>query len=530
MVAHDLDQKEKELTDGHGLDYGNACADGFYNVQVMQVILERAGCEMLPLRAQAGQRLWVDLGREKAFILNKHKHWFALRRIGKEWFDLNSCLCLPRHYTKGDLLSHLSEAMSEGYAVFTVRGQLPACELEANRKQLREAVKACKVVGPRAEGNLHPLVFLVTAHFFGAMQFDAFSPRARRIQQNFYRRTLADLRRKKLERQGRASIPPILSGNNQASPSKEDKLRRQHWPFFTLAQCLLAVGLWVTFSLWPDLGAGSLEGEAGLESILPGRTMLLVHRDCEDFRPQVWRWFTYQFTHGSVADLGLSAILTAALGISLEGLWGSPRIWLAFNAGIIGGAMCHMVANAHASSLTGMSAGCYCLLGIHMADLLLNWSGRRFRKLKVIVLVVLVCFDNTNLLVGGVTAELWTSSVTTQGGGFVMGILVGAGMGQNMLGPRAERGLLVGVILAVLAIAIFCISWIAQWPPRSLWHPTPWCWARQVYNTSLWRDDSWHCVRCRDEECIARWLVNERVAKVDHGLCDRQVGWSSTDT
>merc|ERR1740123_123916 len=65
----------------------------------------------------------TDTAKEVAFILNKQEHWFALRRIGREWFDLNSCLKTPRHYTDGDVRFHISDAVKQGYTVFAVPGQ-----------------------------------------------------------------------------------------------------------------------------------------------------------------------------------------------------------------------------------------------------------------------------------------------------------------------------------------------------------------------------------------------------------------------
>merc|ERR1740123_2224155 len=85
----------------------------------------------------------TDTAKEVAFILNKQEHWFALRRIGREWFDLNSCLKTPRHYTDGDVRFHISDAVKQGYSVFVVRGDFPRSALEEDSKKLIEAVQGC---------------------------------------------------------------------------------------------------------------------------------------------------------------------------------------------------------------------------------------------------------------------------------------------------------------------------------------------------------------------------------------------------
>merc|ERR1711879_677082 len=92
---------------------------------------------------EQGKTAQADTAKETAFILNKREHWFALRRIGREWFDLNSCLKTPKHYTDGDVRFHISDAVKEGYSVFAVRGAFPKCVLEEDHKKLIEAVQGC---------------------------------------------------------------------------------------------------------------------------------------------------------------------------------------------------------------------------------------------------------------------------------------------------------------------------------------------------------------------------------------------------
>merc|ERR1740121_1995019 len=85
----------------------------------------------------------TDTAKEVAFILNKQEHWFSLRRIGREWFDLNSCNKTPRHYTDSDVRFHIGDAVKQGYTVFVVRGDFPRCSLEEDHKKLIEAVQGC---------------------------------------------------------------------------------------------------------------------------------------------------------------------------------------------------------------------------------------------------------------------------------------------------------------------------------------------------------------------------------------------------
>merc|ERR1719316_2558561 len=143
-VAEELDRAEARLTGGQGLgDGANARADGFFNVQVMQAVLSRAGYTMQPAGGENGLTDKDDTAKETAFILNKREHWFSLRRIGMEWFDLNSCMRTPQHYTAADVRFHIRDAVQQGYSVFVVRGAFPNCALEENSKKLIEAVQGC---------------------------------------------------------------------------------------------------------------------------------------------------------------------------------------------------------------------------------------------------------------------------------------------------------------------------------------------------------------------------------------------------
>eukprot|EP00929_Paragymnodinium_shiwhaense_P000054 TRINITY_DN10017_c0_g1_i3.p2 TRINITY_DN10017_c0_g1~~TRINITY_DN10017_c0_g1_i3.p2 ORF type:complete len:160 (-),score=43.76 TRINITY_DN10017_c0_g1_i3:109-588(-) len=97
-IAMELDREERRLLGGTDIDgTGNARMDGFFNVQVIRVLLERMGYNLIPLRGEEGRSAIKDSAKETGYICNKREHWFSLRRIGAEWFDLNSCMRTPVH-------------------------------------------------------------------------------------------------------------------------------------------------------------------------------------------------------------------------------------------------------------------------------------------------------------------------------------------------------------------------------------------------------------------------------------------------
>ena len=63
---------------------------------------------------------------DTAFIINRQEHWLTIRKIGKFWWDLNSCLDTPEYVSDFKLDAYLSEFRARGYTIFIVKGSLPS--------------------------------------------------------------------------------------------------------------------------------------------------------------------------------------------------------------------------------------------------------------------------------------------------------------------------------------------------------------------------------------------------------------------
>mmetsp|Transcript_36763 Transcript_36763/g.104651 ORF Transcript_36763/g.104651 Transcript_36763/m.104651 type:complete len:455 (+) Transcript_36763:75-1439(+) len=278
------------------------------------------------------------------------------------------------------------------------------------------------------------------------------------------------------------------------------------YPVFVLIECSVCLGLWLTFALL-ESGQGDTDfvnTKAGLDSIWETWTDLRFWgRECQDFRPQVWRWFTYQFTHDGIMHVLLNCFLVVVLGIPLEGMHGHVRMLYMFNVGVFGGACCSMVLDTH-TVVVGCSGGCYALIGIHLADLILNWSQKKFR-LPTLLLVVILIF------VGLLSA--WTSlspegtSHTAHLGGGIAGLFVGLTIVRNIKVEHCERYIIATCWVLSIASAIFCLSWLfaQDGGPRTtleaLAGEKGWCWYAQMLDSSL-KPAQWRCVRCGSTECV----------------------------
>eukprot|EP00929_Paragymnodinium_shiwhaense_P093311 TRINITY_DN5345_c0_g1_i2.p1 TRINITY_DN5345_c0_g1~~TRINITY_DN5345_c0_g1_i2.p1 ORF type:complete len:756 (+),score=178.16 TRINITY_DN5345_c0_g1_i2:119-2386(+) len=296
-------------------------------------------------------------------------------------------------------------------------------------------------------------------------------------------------------------------------------------PRFIFIQTLVVLVLWFAFALADDEATSWFSARAGLESIFPGLTGLAVHRDCEDLRFQVWRWFTYQYSHLGVRHVTVNCLMNLLLGVQLEEFHGTLRMMVMYNIGVFGGAMCSLVNDVH-SEVVGMSGGCYALFGMHLGDLVLNWRQRRFKWAKVALLLILALYD---VLTAVMTNGKASVSHSAHFGGYVAGLFISIIIGRNAVVKRWER-LLSGLTLAVaFALVVFCLVWGLQWAPRSLWESESWCWSRQVSNFDLFGDDDWHCVRCDSQSCINKWSAEQYISPVSMWSCEQRGGWAVSE-
>jgi ataxin-3 len=53
------------------------------------------------------------------------EHWFALRKVSGDWWDLNSLARGPKPLSEFYLSAYLATLRGQGYSIFLVRGALP---------------------------------------------------------------------------------------------------------------------------------------------------------------------------------------------------------------------------------------------------------------------------------------------------------------------------------------------------------------------------------------------------------------------
>jgi len=297
-------------------------------------------------------------------------------------------------------------------------------------------------------------------------------------------------------------------------------------PYFTLFECGFVLVLWVVMAIVQSgkYNTDMLETKAGFDSFAEEQTDLrLAGPLCEDYRPQIWRWFTYQFTHVGASHVLMNVFFIVMLGIPLEGIHRWWRVAIMFNVGVLGGACCYFISDAHTATV-GCSGGCYALIGIHIADLIMNWHQKKFRLPMIVMFVCLVGID---LLTYALSTDDGSKSHSAHVGGAVAGLIIGVLACKNTHVKDHEK--VVAGILAVLGaiLTAFCLGWMGAQTdgPLNIFEAAAgengWCWVRQVYNAA-YDPAAWVCVRCGTTECISTWSQEAQIQPVSQVSCDTQ--------
>lgn len=109
---------------------GNMDDSGFFSIQVISNALRVWGLELILFNSREYQSLMLNPINEKAFICNYKEHWFTIRKLGQQWFNLNSLLTGPELISDTYLALFLAQLQQEGYSIFVIRGNLPECEAD----------------------------------------------------------------------------------------------------------------------------------------------------------------------------------------------------------------------------------------------------------------------------------------------------------------------------------------------------------------------------------------------------------------
>lgn len=140
-IARQLDEVERErMAEGDvtSEDYqeflkqpsSNMDDSGFFSIQVICNALRVWGVELMPFRSPEAKEARENPQNQRAFICNLQQHWLTIRKLGHQWFNLNSLLAKPELITETYLSLYLTQLQAEGYSIFIVLGRLPESEAD----------------------------------------------------------------------------------------------------------------------------------------------------------------------------------------------------------------------------------------------------------------------------------------------------------------------------------------------------------------------------------------------------------------
>ncbi|XP_072031902.1 ataxin-3-like isoform X2 [Amphiura filiformis] len=103
---------------------------GYFSVQVISKALRVWGLELIPFGSSDAIAATIHPEKESAFICNFKDHWLTIRKLGYQWFNLNSLLTGPELISDTYLSMFITQLQREGYSIFVIRGKLPDNEAD----------------------------------------------------------------------------------------------------------------------------------------------------------------------------------------------------------------------------------------------------------------------------------------------------------------------------------------------------------------------------------------------------------------
>jgi len=196
---------------------------------------------------------------------------------------------------------------------------------------------------------------------------------------------------------------------------------------------------------------------------------------CFDARRQYWRLLSYQVVHSGYYHLACNCIMQLVFGVSVEMVHGHFHLLLVYQFGVALGALTCAFTDIH-RAVVGASGGVYTLIGLHAADVLLNFRAMSdpIRRLSRAFLCTVV--PAMDVLVYLFVYASDDTSYSAHGGGLAAGFLLGLATLQPVYDTRCHTyGVRPLAALLLVAFAAFAILWEqTTYPPEYLYNGVPW--------------------------------------------------------
>ncbi|XP_074616047.1 ataxin-3-like isoform X2 [Acropora palmata] len=123
-IARQLDEDERErMAEGDmtSKDYqeflkqpsSNMDDSGFFSIQVICNALRLWDIKLVAFPSPEAKEARENPQNQRAFICNLQQHWLTIRKLGHQWFNLNSLLAKPELITETYLLLYLTQLQTD---------------------------------------------------------------------------------------------------------------------------------------------------------------------------------------------------------------------------------------------------------------------------------------------------------------------------------------------------------------------------------------------------------------------------------
>ena len=128
-VAQMLDAQEATLGLGSTIpgQSSNVDSTGNFSIQVLRAALQSShNIELVTWSEEVQKTNRVNPLQEDGFVVNRREHWFAVRKIGSRWYNLNSTIERPEYINDSSLVNFMGQLRADGFMIFIpTRGMLP---------------------------------------------------------------------------------------------------------------------------------------------------------------------------------------------------------------------------------------------------------------------------------------------------------------------------------------------------------------------------------------------------------------------
>uniref|UniRef100_A0A7R9YC11 Peptidase S54 rhomboid domain-containing protein n=1 Tax=Pinguiococcus pyrenoidosus TaxID=172671 RepID=A0A7R9YC11_9STRA len=161
-------------------------------------------------------------------------------------------------------------------------------------------------------------------------------------------------------------------------------------------------------------------------------------QDGGSLRHQGWRFISYAGLHSGYVHLVGNVLVQIVIGFPLEAVHGW-QVGILYILGVIGGAFTMVWASPH-EVIVGSSGGVYGLLGVHMANLLINWDAMKVEWKKWLRLsVILAVAISVSFQLDASDANEETTAHGVHFGGFATGFFFSLALLRDIKGEMLHR-------------------------------------------------------------------------------------------